>query len=83
MASQRHHDFDPNEVSSTGARCRKNENVVNFILQTYPAAWHSLDEPALMLLKAAILALLDWWSSLLAEHDRWSRKAQSASSAEP
>jgi hypothetical protein len=60
MASQRQHGFNPNEASSTGARCPRNGNVVNFLLQTCPAAWHALDEPALMLLKAAILALLDW-----------------------
>jgi hypothetical protein len=58
MASQRHHEFNPDEASSAGAGGRRNDNVVNFILQTYLAS-HDLDESALMLLKAAILALFN------------------------
>jgi hypothetical protein len=49
----------PTKLQALALAAGENENVVNFILQTHLAAWHSLDEPALMLLKATPLALLD------------------------
>jgi hypothetical protein len=56
MASQRQHRFSPNEVPALAT----GEMRTSLISFCYSAACHYLDEPALMLLKAATLALLNW-----------------------
>jgi hypothetical protein len=58
MASRGNMASIPTKLQALALAAGENENVVNFHLQPY-LAFHDLDEPALMLLKAAILALFN------------------------
>jgi hypothetical protein len=57
MAFQSRHGVNPNEASNTGAG--RGREMRTSLISSPSLTFHDVDEPALMLLKAAILALFN------------------------